>query len=54
VSDRTIHRRIGSITEAVCSAENVSVDIEKMTLAHSNAGHHACSHAGTRGGRKRA
>jgi hypothetical protein len=30
------------------------VDIEKMKPAHSNAGHHARSQAGTRGGRKRA
>jgi hypothetical protein len=45
---------MGSNTQAVCSEENVSVDIEKMTPAHSKAGHQARSHAGTRGGRKRA
>jgi hypothetical protein len=37
----------------VCSEENVSVDIEKMTPAQSKAGHQVRSQAGTRGGRKR-
>src|SRR5260370_39370702 len=54
VSEGSSQRRIGSNTEAVCSDENESVDIEKMTPPHSTAGPHACSHAGTRGGRTRA
>jgi len=45
---------MGSITEPVCSAENASVDSEKMTPAQKSAGHQARSHAGTLGGRKRA
>jgi hypothetical protein len=45
---------MGSNTQAVCSEENVSVDIEKMIPAHSSAGHHARTHAGKRGGRRRA
>ena len=45
---------MGSSTEPVCSAENVSVDIEKMMPAQRNAGHHARSQAGTRDVRERA
>jgi hypothetical protein len=33
--------------EAVCSDENVSVDMEKITAAHSSAGHHESSHLTT-------
>src|SRR5216684_6855602 len=53
VSEGSNHRRIGSNTEAVCSDENVSVDIEKITPAQSKAGHQALNHAKARGGRKR-
>jgi len=54
LSDGSSQRRIGSKTEPVCSAENVSVDSEKIRHAHAIAGHHAVSQGGTRGGRKRA
>src|SRR2546422_253922 len=43
VSEGSNQRRIGSSTEAVCSDENVSVDIVKMKHAHSTTGHQARS-----------
>jgi hypothetical protein len=54
VSDGINQRSTGSRTEAVCSEENVSVDIEKITQAHTMAGHHARIQFHARGGRMRA
>src|SRR5215467_8341120 len=40
---------IGSKNHFVCSAEKVSVDMVKITPAHTIAGHHAHNHASPRG-----
>ena len=53
-SDGNIQCRMGSNTQRVCSAENVSVDIVKMKHAHTTTGHQERTQVGTRGGRKRA
>src|SRR5260370_30444219 len=47
VSEGSSQRKIGSNTEAVCSDENVSVDIVKMKHAHTTTGHQALTQAGT-------
>jgi hypothetical protein len=53
VSEGISHRKRGSNTEAVCSAEKVSVDIEKIKQAQAMAGHQALNHADARCGRMR-
>jgi hypothetical protein len=54
VSEGISQRSTGSNTQRVCSEENVSVDIVKMKQAHATTGHHARTHAGARGGLRRA
>src|ERR1700728_3867366 len=46
VMDGKTQRKIGSMIEPVCSAENESVDMRKIKHAHSTAGHQARNHAG--------
>src|SRR5271163_4212747 len=41
-----IHRKKGSRTEAVCSAEKESVEATEMAMAQTIAGHQERSHAG--------
>lgn len=47
------HWRIGSIIAPVFSAENESVDSEKITAAHTIAGHQARNQLHARGGSRR-